>query len=89
MICARRGLTVAGDIWPRDRRRFYVERLWEIAGELRSAGYSLPEIGMAMHRHHTTIMDGLRGGNRRMPPMRIPAVAAVFCSCHLQRQRVA
>lgn len=42
------------------RLRYLVAARMQVAKELRSFGLSLPEIGHAMNRHHTSIMNLLR-----------------------------
>jgi chromosomal replication initiation ATPase DnaA len=39
---------------------------WEIAAELRRRGLSLPIIGAALHRDHSTILHGLRAFEKRL-----------------------
>jgi integrase len=52
-VCGRRGPN-----WLLARRRF-------IAAKMRAAGYSLPQIGRALGRHHTSVLSLLRGGKGR------------------------
>lgn len=42
----------------RDRR--YVRARWDAMARMREAGLSLPAIGRALNRHHTSVMHGLR-----------------------------
>lgn len=55
-LCRRRGLSVYTDVRIRDRRPALVKRRQELAIELRLAGYSLPQIGKALGRDHSTIL---------------------------------
>lgn len=48
-----------------DRRRVMVRLRTAIATELRGRGFTLPEIGEAMNRHHTSILSLLRGGKHK------------------------
>lgn len=47
------------------RTRLLVDIRMAIARELRASGLSLPEIGKAMNRNHTTVLSLLRGGKRK------------------------
>jgi len=48
----------------RDRSTWLVTIRRKIAAELRAANYSLPEIGKALNRDHSSIINLLRGKER-------------------------
>jgi chromosomal replication initiation ATPase DnaA len=50
------------DVLGTGRRRELVRARQAVALELRGSGYSLPEIGRHLGRHHTTILYLLRRG---------------------------
>jgi chromosomal replication initiator protein len=41
------------------------------------AGYSMPQIGRAFNRDHTTVLEGIRHARRRMNGMQIDWIAAI------------
>lgn len=53
------------DICGSDRRRSMVNIRRSAAALMRAWGFSLPEIGRALNRHHTSILWLLRGGRRK------------------------
>jgi len=68
----------------RMRHREYVQVRARIAEELRDLGYSLPAIGRALGRDHSTVMNLLKGGRgqaaeleRRVSAMRSPSWTGV------------
>lgn len=96
--CSHRGLDPSADIQAPDRRREAVNVRQEAAAELRAAGHSLPEIGRAMDRDHSTILYLLRRAppGLQAPSFRIPQATAanVICSCctiprYYRKQRAA
>lgn len=48
------------DILGKGNQALYVEARRRVAVELREKGYSLPQIGAAINRHHTTVINLLR-----------------------------
>lgn len=52
----------SGEILGRSRLRDHVRARWRVMRILRRMHYSLPQIGMAMNRDHTTVLYALRGG---------------------------
>lgn len=59
MTAMAHGLTVQ-DLTGPDRHRPIVRVRWRAMAEMRREGYSLPQIGRALKRDHTTIIYGLR-----------------------------
>jgi chromosomal replication initiation ATPase DnaA len=55
-ICAERRVNYADVISPRKMANL-VETRRQFAYEARQRHYSLPDIGAALHRHHTTVLN--------------------------------
>lgn len=64
LACRELGIT-PWRLWLQNRSMSIVRGRRMVAKKLRNAGYSLPEIGRAMRRHHTTVLWLLRGGRTK------------------------
>ena len=74
MVVQMAGRTPVTEIRSQSRRQDLVERRWEIAVAARAKGYSLPSIGRALNRDHTTILHALRQSKSPFSTGRSPSV---------------
>jgi chromosomal replication initiation ATPase DnaA len=64
LVARRHGLTI--DLLRGQSRSAPLVRVRQFAmSEARDAGYSLPEIGRALNRDHTTVLHGIRRHRKR------------------------
>jgi chromosomal replication initiation ATPase DnaA len=59
-VANRNGLTVE-ELLERDNSPSLVKVRRQFAAEAHAKGFSLPEIGRVLHRHHTTVLNLLNG----------------------------
>lgn len=62
-LCRDNGVTVA-ELRAKDNRRAMVAIRREFCQAARQQGFSLPTIGAALHKHHTTVLHLLKGKPR-------------------------
>jgi chromosomal replication initiation ATPase DnaA len=58
--------TTEADVYSPSRRRSLAHARWEIWAMLRARGWTLPRIGAAFQRDHTTVMYGIAERERRI-----------------------
>ena len=63
-LCREHG-ALASDIRGPSRKAVLVAKRRAIARAMHEAGLSLPQIGLSMHRHHSTIINLLRPKSER------------------------
>jgi chromosomal replication initiation ATPase DnaA len=58
IICEEQGYSVKAIRSPK-RKRELVEQRWDVIRQLADLGYSMPTIGFAVNRDHTTVFHAL------------------------------